>query len=69
MKTDIQNRVVSMLKQQRGKPIPNSPSGLPKPPDNADTSVDGQYGEEGATDPGVLHGVTGTGNGPIIGIG
>jgi len=68
MKPNEHRNVVSLLKQLRGKPVPNDPSGLPKPPDNADTVVDGQYGEEGTTDPGILHGVTGTGNGPIIGL-
>jgi hypothetical protein len=65
-----QKNVVSLLKQLRGKPVPNHPTGLPSPRSNDnDVTTDGVYRDEGLTDPGIIGGVTGTGNGPIIGVG
>jgi hypothetical protein len=59
--------VVSLLKQLRGKPVPNHPAGIPTPRLNSDDTIDGTFRDEGLTDPGIVGGVTGNGNGPIIG--
>jgi hypothetical protein len=62
-------QVAKMLRAQIGQPV-NAAVGLPKARDNQDSvSPDGVYHEDGTSDPGIQHGVTGTGNGPIIGRG
>lgn len=62
-------KLAKFLRSVRGKTLPNNPKGLPSRQSNEDYTADGQYRDDGLSDPGILHGVTGTGNGPIIGIG
>jgi len=62
-------QLVDELRQLRERPVPNAPKGLPAAAVNADNTSEGKYWDEWLTDPGILHGVTGTGNGPIIGRG
>ena len=65
----VHRQVVEVLKGIRGKPLSHVavPTGIPRPQTNEDVSQDGKYMEENTTDPGQIGGVTGTGNGPIIG--
>lgn len=69
MSPEEHKKVVEVLRRTRGKTISNDPTGLPKQPDNDNKTPDGQYEDDGTSDPGVQHGVTGTGIGPIIGAG
>ena len=59
-------QIVDQLRQLRGRSAPNAPKGLPRQPQNGDNTIEGKYWDENLTDPGILHGVTGTGNGPLI---
>ena len=49
-------------------PEPVGPKDLPVANTNSDNTNEGKYWDEWLSDPGILHGVTGTGNGPIIGM-
>jgi hypothetical protein len=65
----VHRQVVEVLKGVRGKTLSQIavPTGLPRYQTNEDVSQDGKYMDDGTTDPGQIGGVTGTGNGPIIG--
>lgn len=69
MKSETIQKIAKALRGVRQRPPDNKPKGMPQAPLNQNTSVDGQYGEEDLTDPGIQKAVTGSGDGPIIGIG
>ena len=70
MRIHERRELTEKLRGMRGKPISNAPVGLPRPSDNTDASApDGFYHDDGTFDPGIQHGVTGSGNGPITGRG
>ena len=64
---DDLNRIRRVPGQRLEKSAPIGPAGLPSAATNQDGTVEGKYWDDNLTDPGILHGVTGTGNGPIIG--
>lgn len=68
MKPEIKGIVEALRKMKGGVAADNRPKGVPDPATNADTAaVEGQYQEEGTSDPGIQNMVTGNGGGPIIG--
>ena len=61
------NRIRRVPGQRLEASAPTGPKGLPGAASNEDKTVEGKYWDDNLTDPGILHGVVGTGNGPLIG--
>jgi hypothetical protein len=60
-------KIAAALNQMKRKVRDDEPKGLPEMSSNDNQTPDGAYEQEKLTDPGILHPVTGTGSGPIIG--
>jgi len=70
MTNDAMHKIARGIRALRGKPMPTKPvgpSGLPSPRFNADNVVDGAYNNEGTVSVPIQNGVTGTGDGAVIG--